>query len=230
MSDQPMRSHRAIAIAIVIAGVLISASVFVAVSGAAKTVTNTATTTVTSLDSPLSTSAVGAGLELSLSLNASQLSPGQEVEFNVSLVNTLSSPDNITADPGAWTGLPQVSLGPCGDLNEPFGFLIAQGFYTAGNASSATPLGLYSPGTYNCPAILDYSYYVFQPESYLMSSCESGGFCNQAPAMSSSAYGGSWPSSSGSQGTFTPFKHGVYTVVAATEWGQVDVLHFTVGS
>jgi hypothetical protein len=228
MSDEPMRSHRAIAVAIVIAGVLISASVFVAVSGATKTVTST--TTVTSLDSPLSTSTVGAGLELLLSLNASLLSPGQEVEFNVSLINTLPSPDNLTADSGALTGLPQVSLGPCGDLNEPFGFLIAQGFYTAGNASSATPLGLYSPGTYNCPAILDYSYFIFQPDSYLMSSCESGGFCNEAPAMSSSAYSGSWTSSGGSQGTFTPFKQGVYTVIAATEWGQVNVLHFTVGS
>ncbi|MDA4135758.1 MAG: hypothetical protein OK449_02000 [Thaumarchaeota archaeon] len=228
MSDQPMRSHRAMAIAIVIAGVLISASVFVAVSGAGKTVTST--TTVTSLDSPLSTSTAGAGLELLLSLNASQLSPGQEVDINMSLINTLSSPKNVTADQGTPTGLPQVSLGPCGDLNEPFGFLIAQGFYTAANASSATPMALYSPGLYNCPAILDYSYFVFQPDSYLMSSCESGGFCNQAPATSSSAYGGSWTSSGGSQSTFASFKQGVYTVISATEWGQVAVLHFTVAS
>jgi hypothetical protein len=201
---------------------------FVAVSGANRTVTHTDTTTVTR-DPPLSASSSLQGLGFLLALNASQLTAGQMVEVNMTLTNTLSWSKNITVDT---EGLPyNVSLGPCGTLGQPFGLLIAQGFYTAGNASSATPLALYVPGAYNCPAILPYSYFVFQPDSYMANGCESGGACVPYPAMFSEAYGGTWSADGGgSQGTFTPLKPGVYTVVAATEWRQIDVLHFTVAS
>jgi hypothetical protein len=124
-----------------------------------------------------------------------------------------------------------VTLGPCGDLNEPFGLLIAQGFYTVGNASSATPLALYDPGGYFCPAVFVLSSYAFQPDSYMTSACEIGGTCVQLAAIFSGAYSGYWvPDGGSSQDTLTPLKPGVYTVVAAAEWGQVDVLHFTVAS
>jgi hypothetical protein len=228
MSDQATRSYRAIAVAIVIAGALISASLFVAFPGATKTATNVMT--VTGADPPLSTSTTGNGLDFLLSLNVSQLVTGNVVGINMSLTNVMSTPDNVTADPGAFANLPQVRLGPCGDLNQPFGFLIAQGYYDAGNASSAVPLMLYSPGAYNCPALLDYSYYVFQPYSYLMNACEGSDSCAQFPASYSGAYGVSWTSNGGSQATSAPFKPGVYTVVGVTEWGQIDVLHFTVTS
>ena len=115
--------------------------------------------------------------------------------------------------------------------NTQVSFIDAGHTTTAGNASSATPLALYVPGAYNCPAILPYSYFVFQPDSYMANGCESGGACVPYPAMFSEAYGGTWSADGGgSQGTFTPLKPGVYTVVAATEWRQIDVLHFTVAS
>ena len=152
------------------------------------------------------------------------------LNVSISLTNTLSSTNNLTADGGAWASLPEVSLGPCGNLNEGFGFLIAQGFYTTSNDSSATPLALYAPGVYNCPAVFQFSYYLFQPYSYLAGFCGSGDDpCIQFPAAFSGAVDGSWGvDGSGSQRAFVPFKQGVYTVLAVAEWGQIDVLHFTV--
>jgi hypothetical protein len=178
---------------------------------------------------PPSTSASAHGLALLLSLNASQLTPGQALNVSISLTNTPATTNNLTADGGAWAGLPDVSLGPCGDLNRGFGFLIAQGFYTASNASSAVPLALYAPGIYNCPAVLQFSCYLFQPYSYLAGLCGSGeGSCIRFPAAYSGAVQGSWGADGGSPGTFAVFKPGVYTVLAEAEWGQVDALHFTV--
>ncbi|MDA4113000.1 MAG: hypothetical protein OK474_03040 [Thaumarchaeota archaeon] len=232
MSEHPQRGHTAIAAAIVVAGVLISASMFVAVSGATRTTTRTVTTTTTTMDQedpPPSTSSSAHGLALLLSINASQLTPGQALDVSLSLTNILSTTNNLTADGGAWASLPEVSLGPCGNLNHGFGYLVAQGFYTASNASSATPLALYAPGIYNCPAVFKFSYYLFQPYSYLAALCGSGeGSCIQFPASYSGAVRGSWGADGSSPGTFASFRPGVYTVLAVAEWGQVDALHFTV--
>jgi len=167
------------------------------------------------------------GLILSLSLNSTTFKPGQEISVVIDEQNTLATENNVSAS-NSWP-LKGLSLGPCGTVNYPIGVAIFQGYFTSSNVSSATPLQLYKPGIYHCPAILgDINAYVFQPSSDIASVLSDS---DPTPwltnKMSSEiAVTGYWIN--GQEATLSNFTPAVYTVVGGDEWGASAVLHFVV--
>ena len=90
------------------------------------------------------------GLILSLSLDSATYQPGQTVNIAVDEINSLKKTNSVSATRN-WS-FPGLSVGPCGTLNYPFGIAIFQGYYTAGDLSSVTPLKLDNPdAAYPCP-------------------------------------------------------------------------------
>jgi hypothetical protein len=168
------------------------------------------------------------GLSLSLSIDSATYQPGQSVNIAIDEVNTLTKTNNVSAA-GNWA-FPGFSVGPCGTLNYPFGIAIFQGYHTAGDLTSVTPLKLDNPNAvYPCPMILaDISTYAFQPSGDNADVFQLGGtepvLTEQMNAQIDPT--GYWTGNANE--TLTGFAPGVYTVVAGDEWGALVVLHFTV--
>ena len=168
------------------------------------------------------------GLSLSLSLDSATYQPRQTVNIAVDEINTLTKTNNVSAA-GNWA-CPGLSVGPCGTLNYPLGIAIFQGYYTAGDVASITPLKLDNPNAvYPCPLILsEISMYAFQPSGDTADLFQLGG---TDPVLTEGMNvqihpAGYWTGSP--NGALTNFVPGVYTVVAGDEWGALVVLHFTV--
>jgi hypothetical protein len=164
------------------------------------------------------------GLNLSLSLGSTLVSPGQAVSIGIDEWNTLST-ENTVPSASNWP-LQGLTLGPCGTLNLPIGIEIAQGFYTSSNISSAQPLRLSAPGVYFCPAMFSISSYAFEPSSDaagVAGLCGSNQ-CFKENISSTTSNAGYWTPAS----TFSNFTAGEYTVVGGDEWGALAILHFTV--
>jgi hypothetical protein len=196
------------------------------------TTTTTSTTTITNFnDVNTASSETVSGLSLSLYLDSKTYQQGQQVSIAVYEKNTLKT-TNIIASSTKWP-VSGLRVGPCGTLNYPFGFAIFQGNYTATNVSSATPLQIYQPATYTCPATIgNISSYVFQPLSDTASvfqMSESTAVFNNMEMNTEFEPGprGYWASNN-IGAAFTLFDPGVYTVVAGDEWGALVVVHFTV--
>ncbi len=190
-------------------------------ASSASTSSTSASSSSTSEKSP------GNGLQLSLALNGSSISPGQGIAATVVEVNTLTTPNNVSA--AAEWPIGNLAVGPCGHVNEPVGIALLRGDYDAANASSGLALQIYQPGTYGCPAILsEISGFVFQASSdnaTVLGSCQPGPCFNETVSASVSV-GGYWTGSLST--SFTNFPSGVYTVVAGDEWGGIAIAHFTV--
>ena len=168
------------------------------------------------------------GLNLSLSLDSATYQPGQTITIVVNEINTLKKTNSVSAaDNWAFSGL---TAGPCGTLNYPFGIAIFQGYYTAGDVSSVTPLKLDNPDAkYPCPMILaEISTYAFQPSGDIADVFQLGGI---DPVLTEKMNAGVQPTGywTGSpNAALTNFTPGIYTVVAGDEWGAMVFLHFTV--
>jgi|GEM_PF-631870 len=164
------------------------------------------------------------GLNLSLSLGSTLISPGQAVSVGIDEWNTLPR-ENVVPSASDWP-LRGLTLGPCG-TNLPIGIEIAQGFYTSSNISSAQTLQLSEPGIYNCPLISSsISSYAFEPSgdvAGVVGSCDSNP-CFTVSANSTTNVSGYWTATS----TFSNFTPGEYTVVGGDEWGALAMLHFAV--
>jgi hypothetical protein len=168
------------------------------------------------------------GLSLSLSLDSATYQPGQSATITVDEVNTLKKTNNVSTA-GNWA-FPGFSVGPCGTRIYPFGIAIFQGYHTAGDLSSLTPLKLDNPNAvYSCPMMLaEISTYAFQPSANTADIFQLGGI---EPVLTEQMNTqihptGYWAGSP--NGILTDFTPGVYTVVAGDEWGALVVLHFTV--
>jgi hypothetical protein len=140
-------------------------TVFLIVSAGCAGLTHTPTNTVSPTTNGINTASINSvsGLTLSLSLDEATYQPGQTVIITLDEINTLSKTNNVNAaDNWPFTGLTD---GPCGTLNYSFGVAIYQGYDTAGDLSSLTPLNLYDPAArYPCPMMLSQiSSYQFQP-------------------------------------------------------------------
>jgi hypothetical protein len=184
------------------------------------------------------------GLNFSLGINATSMQPGQSLNLTLSLVNTLPSASNHTSNSASLMSLPQLSLGVCGMMGLPCGFAIAQGYYDADNISAATPLFVFNPAPALSSAGVSIAFYVFAPKSGSLTAysyCNTGKLCHWERAITRHSFilNGSWEpynsaaaaSAAGMEtATFARFSPGVYTVMAATEWGQVEILHFVVDS
>jgi len=168
------------------------------------------------------------GLALSLSVNLTDLQPGQGVTITVDEQNTLAEVNNVpAADDWPLEGL---SLGPCGRVNYPVGIAVFKGYYTSSNITGATPLKLYNPdAVYHCPMILaSITAYEFQPSSDVASifgSCDPNPCITDIKMNPDVAAEGYW---SGSPTEFSNFSPGVYTVAGGGEWGALAILHFVV--
>ncbi|MGD0318858.1 MAG: hypothetical protein ABSB56_04090 [Nitrososphaerales archaeon] len=165
------------------------------------------------------------GLNLSLSLGSTLVSPGHTVSVGIDEWNTLTT-ENVVSSASDWP-LHGLALGPCGTLNLPIGIEIVRGFYTSSNVSSARALQLSAPGTYYCPEILSsISSYAFEPKSDLAGVV---GSCGSDPCFTESVNSmtnvtGYWTATS----SFSNFTLGKYTVVGGDEWGALAILHLTV--
>ena len=163
------------------------------------------------------------GLNLSLSVGPTLVSPGQAVSVAIDEWNTLPTENTVPGASG-WS-IQGLTLGPCW-INPPIGIEVAQGFYTYSNVSSARALQLSKPGVYYCPAMLLVSSYSFEPNSdtaWLVGSC-SPDPCFADSENSTTSITGYWTAAS----TFSNFTTGEYTVVGGDEWGALAILHFTV--
>jgi len=161
-----------------------------------------------------------------LNLNASEAPAGHGVAATVDEVNTMTTPNRVSAS-SRWP-VPGLAVGPCGPLNYPIGVAVLSGNYDASNASSGKALQIYEPGVYNCPLVLaGIASYIFQPSSdnaSIYGSCQSGGGeCISERVNSTVPFAGYYVGT-----TFTSFPSGTYTVVAGDEWGDLAILHFEV--
>jgi hypothetical protein len=195
------------------------------------------------------------GLELRVSLNATRLGIGQRLGITVSLYNTLSSEFNLTAS-NEWKvlGFPIAMWSPC-LYSEPVEFMIVKGNYSLAELqTTSTNSSTYSGGCMEGGGV---THLLFHPDSSIADLMGSFCTAVCSPLrnavdslVSNFTVNGSWVypiNSTQANDVYTPvdggfsfqypevspvsahsFVPGVYTFVASDEWGQTDVLYFSV--
>ncbi|MEM0161308.1 MAG: hypothetical protein QXZ12_04375 [Thermoplasmata archaeon] len=168
-------------------------------------------------------------LNLSVSLSTSSLNKDEGLNITVNLFN--KAPYSLTANLSSnwpyFQGIKnRMTMYPCAG-NLPFGFVVLEGYYDLATYSQGQPLLIYKPGIYACPVQYAVSSYVFLPLSdHALLIGSSNPPINMK--MQGTAYvNGSW-TYSWNQYVFKNFSLGIYTVVAADEWGAVQIAYFTV--
>jgi hypothetical protein len=158
------------------------------------------------------------GLQLQLSLNATEINPGRSIGINVSVLNTLPSINNVSA---STLSSFNVQTGSCPNQSYPFGVAVFQGRYFAGNVSQGTPLQIF-PNT-PCPMFIRFiSGYVFQPNSNAAAILPGGS--GSVPMSTSLTVDRTYTGYSQS----AELAPGLYTVAAADEWGVAVFLYVQV--
>ena len=193
--------------------------------------TGTQTTGILSSSTGVATASVSNSSD-GLSLNL-QVLPGGNGTFTVTAYesNLLSSVNNVT-EANQWK-YPADLLNPannCAPTNDPVGFAIFQGYYGMSNYTSGKALPLYNTNVvFHCTENIYANDYLFQPQSDSISVYNHGQFETNGTASLSLLTGGYWTGGAGTptSASFSEFR-GVYTVLAADEWGNVLLLHFTV--
>ncbi|HXY74604.1 MAG TPA: hypothetical protein VEH58_04705 [Dehalococcoidales bacterium] len=190
--------------------------------------TTAVTSTVTS--NPVQTTTTGTkvnGLELTLTLNKPNYSPGEQITISIDEKNILPANNKLMVA-NKWR-IKGLNLGPCGVINYPFGIVVLLGNYDVTSLTSISPLQLYDPNAvYNCPLIISgITAYEFQPDSdtaAIYTGADSNPLTLDMNTKVSTS--GSW---SGSPKTiFNNFSPGIYTAIAGDEWGNIVSIHFTV--
>jgi hypothetical protein len=169
------------------------------------------------------------GLRLYLSLDGTAYKAGQQVLITLDEQNTLTTVNNIPAAHN-WP-VKGLAIGHCGTINYPFGFAIFKGYFSADDASTATPLNLYNPNeAYHCPMILsEITAYNFKPSgdiADILGSCTPDKCISDMVTKTGVPITGYW--TTGSLINSSNFDPGIYTVVGGDEWGNIVILHFTV--
>ena len=165
----------------------------------------------------------GSGLALNLSINGSSIAQGQSVEVNIRETNSLSSMNNVTAAQN-WGTI--FSLGRC-SANYPFGIVLLKGYDTLQNFTQGEMLSLQSPvQNYMCvrPPFSTSYYHFLQKSDTAVVQVGMGNQTVILPMWTSISITGYWTA----EGSFTPLRHGTYTLVSGDEWGALAVLHFSV--
>jgi hypothetical protein len=235
-----MASITLVAVVIVLAAGIGVAALVLQPSSSTQTTSSTTSTGTNALPDVNNTTSVLSpnGLRLTLSLPQTTFPQGSGISIDLSLVNTLSMRNNLTEPAGG----SEFSLGTCSQL--PLGFAIYNGNYGAANLSQGASLNLSWPGAYGCPALFEIGYWSFAPQSdnvTLVSPQPTGSGNATAPrdmwtqaAGTDSEYWGSWSGQAylypSVNAFFSPFRPGVYTLVAGDGWGQLTLLHFHVVS
>jgi hypothetical protein len=202
-----------------------AASVFVIESGSGALQTSSTHgvstfTTSTGVKSPAS------GLELSLTLNITDISSGQAVAATVDEANSGTAPINVSAS-ADWP-IQGLAVGPCGSSNYPVGLAVLRGNYDVANVSSAKALQIYRSGISACPMILagigSFEFQALSDNATIFGGCQpAGGGCLSEIINITISFNSYWNGSA-----LASFPSGVYTIVAGDEWGGIAILHFTV--
>ncbi len=173
----------------------------------------------------------GLGIELVLSVSPGRGAQGTSFEVNATVWNMLPRPNNVTGV-GEYHG---VQFNPLCNTG-PVTFEVLEGYYTVANFSAGKVLSIHGVQNMLCivPASA-LSYYVFQPNSDAFTGPlpQEMGAQNARPVMTSrSATAATSLVNVYSNGLANPepFPAGIYTVVAADNWGQLAAVHFTVTS
>jgi hypothetical protein len=189
------------------------------------------TSTVTGSSAITTVTNQALGISLVLSVTPSQGPFATNFNVNATVVNILSHANNVTGV-GDYHG---VQVNPLCNTG-PVTFEVLQGYYTAANFTAGTVLNIH--GVQNMMCIVPssaLSYYIFQPDSDMFTGplalahpSQNGTATMTTRAATASASLANVYSSS--LANPQPFAHGTYTVVAADNWGQLAVVHFTVTS
>ena len=151
------------------------------------------------------------GLQLQVSVNATNLALGEPLQISVSEYNTLSTTNNVTAATN-W-GVTGLALSACPSTNEqPFGVAVFQGSYTSLNISQGIPLTLFA--AVPCPLVIRLiTEYDFLPHSINAAIMPGGDVTTPTPMSATIIVNGTY-----TQGTqLSPLVPGIYTVVAGDE-------------
>jgi hypothetical protein len=212
-----------------------------AISNASLSASTTTTVRIPVASTSSTNSSSGLRLDLSLSINATN----EGIVIAEDEFNTLQTTANVTAGDGHWPpGLFAPNIPPCGGpvYYPPMGYAVYEGDYGLNSFASGTLLQLVAPGpTPSCPVLGAVSSYLFGPtgdSALLYFQVEAYNGTNGAPLppppenatiSDSHTVTGYW--TPGVNGAFfqVSFPTGSYTVLAADEWGQLALLHFTVG-
>lgn len=163
---------------------------------------------------------------MSLSISNGTVPQGDGVSLHISLNNTLATQNDLPPPNGQNSFLqPSWNLQPCSIW--PIGVQIFQGNYSPGNLSQGSPLGLFVPSGYNCPAY-PISEISFAPMSGNITS-PVGWWANQSFDMIE--YWGYWTGSEvppPGNAAFHSFTAGTWTIEGEDWWGQVALLHLQV--
>ena len=176
---------------------------------------STATTTV---------SDQGLGIELVLSVSPSQGPHATSFEVNATVWNLLSRPNNVTGV----NNYHGVQVNPLCNTG-PATFEVLQGYYTVANFTSGTALSIH--GVQNMMCIVPtsaLSYYVFQPSSDVFTVPLGQGSSVSMTTRSAAAATSLVNVYSSGLANPEPLPAGIYTVVAADNWGQLAAVHFAV--
>jgi len=186
--------------------------------------TTSGTTTGTTTQAPAGekTVTVGSadGLELQVTLNATQITSGESVQVSLSEFNTLPTVNNVSASQ-AWPT--QVALGACRNIyDQPFGMAVYFGVVDAQNLSQGRQADVF-PAT-ACPMYIRLvTGYEFQPAS------DSAVVLPSSGAVPSPLTGNVEVGMVYNGLASQPLPAGSYTVVAADEWGALTFVYFQVG-
>lgn len=208
---------------VVVAAALVAALMIGTLLVGVGTSTTTTTRTVTSTQTSTSTANSTNGLQLRLSINASQITSDQRFLIQVSEYNTLGTRNNVTRG-NEWK-VSQVSLGECGVADFPFGVALFQGHDTAMNLSTAKQVDILP--FVACPLALRYvSGYLFEPHSVQAFILPAGNLSTAflTPMSKDITVSGQYSNNQKAQ----PLPAGNYTVVAADEWGNLVTLYLQV--
>ena len=176
---------------------------------------------------PLDTYAASVGgLRLTLSISTTTLSTGQRLLIEVSELNALQSPNNVTkADAWKVSGL---GVGPCYASIYPFGVAVFQGRYDSANISEARPVRVFP--VVACPMLIRLiSGYVFGANS--ASAVILPGTGPALPMRANVTVYGQYPDVPAGTPPVAgamPLAPGIYTVAGGDEWGAQAFLYFTV--
>ena len=169
-------------------------------------------------------------LNLTLLLSSFTLTKGEGLSISEELFNNESYSFTVAVS-NNWPYFQGVqyrmTMDPCPD-NLPFGFVILKGDYNLTTYSQGQPLMLYEPNViYMCPAEFPINSYEFLPFSDHVLILSNVNPPINFTLENSILLNGSW-SYVGSKAVFSNFPPGIYTVVAADEWGEIQIAHFSV--
>jgi hypothetical protein len=169
----------------------------------------------------------GRGIQLVLSVTPSRGPAATSFEVNATVLNILSHANNVTGI-GDFHG---VQFNPLCNTG-PVTFEVLQGHYTTANFTAGTPLAIHGVQNMMCMVPTSaLSYYVFQPQSDVFTAPlpqEQGMGAAVSTTRSATAAGSLVNVYSSGLADPEPFPAGVYTVVAADNWGQLAAVHFVV--